>query len=144
KPGNLLIDRTEIVKLLDMGLARFFHDTEEESLTVAHDEKVLGTADYLAPEQALDSHSVDARADLYSLGCTFYFLLTGHPPFTEGTLAQRLMSHQTKQPPAVTDERPDMPSELLAILEKMMAKNREERYQTAGEIAQDLGRWLVE
>ncbi len=144
KPGNLLIDRTQTIKLLDMGLARFFHESEEESLTVAHDEKVLGTADYLAPEQALDSHSVDARADLYSLGCTFYFLLTGHPPFTEGTLAQRLMCHQTKQPPAVTKERPDVPKDLLAILEKMMAKKREERYQTAGEIARDLGAWLVE
>ena len=112
KPGNLLIDRNGIVKLLDMGLARFFNDGDEESLTVAHDEKVLGTADYLAPEQALDSHSVDARADIYSLGCTFYFLLTGHPPFTEGTLAQRLMSHQTKEPPAVTEDRPDIPADI--------------------------------
>lgn len=144
KPGNLLIDRNETVKLLDMGLARFFHEGDEESLTVAHDEKVLGTADYLAPEQALDSHSVDARADLYSLGCTFYFLLTGHPPFVEGTLAQRLMCHQTKQPPPVTNDRPDMPKDLLPILEKMMAKKREDRYQTAFEIARDLGLWLVE
>jgi eukaryotic-like serine/threonine-protein kinase len=144
KPGNLLIDRNDVVKLLDMGLARFFHEGEEESLTVAHDEKVLGTADYLAPEQALDSHSVDARADIYSLGCTFYFLLTGHPPFTEGTLAQRLMSHQTKTPPPVTGDRPDIPPGLLAILEKMMAKKREERYQTAAEVANDLADWLVE
>ncbi len=144
KPGNLLIDRNGVVKLLDMGLARFFNDGDEESLTVAHDEKVLGTADYLAPEQALDSHSVDARADIYSLGCTFYFLVTGHPPFTEGTLAQRLMSHQTKEPPAVTDDRPDMPADLVAILQKMMAKKRDERYQTADEVAEDLTQWLGE
>ena len=144
KPGNLLIDRNGVIKLLDMGLARFFNDGEEESLTVAHDEKVLGTADYLAPEQALDSHSVDARADIYSLGCTFYFLLTGHPPFTEGTLAQRLMSHQTKVPPAVTVDRPDTPPDLLPILQKMMAKKREDRYQTADDVVADLTAWLGE
>lgn len=144
KPGNLLIDANGVVKLLDMGLARFFNDSDEESLTVAHDEKVLGTADYLAPEQALDSHSVDARADIYSLGCTFYFLLTGHPPFTEGTLAQRLMSHQTKQPPPVTKDRPDVPPDLLAILDKMMAKKRDERFQTAEEVSNELADWLIE
>lgn len=144
KPGNLLVDRNNVVKLLDMGLARFFNEGDEESLTVAHDEKVLGTADYLAPEQALDSHGVDARADIYSLGCTFYFLLTGHPPFTEGTLAQRLMSHQTRTPPRVTIDRPDIPPGLLAILDKMMAKRPEERYQRAAEVAADLTDWLVE
>ena len=65
---------------------------------MAYDENVLGTADYLAPEQALDSHGVDARADIYSLGCTLYFLLTGHPPFPEGTIPQRLMAHQSGEP----------------------------------------------
>lgn len=144
KPGNLLVDRTDTVKLLDMGLARFFADSEEESLTVAHDEKVLGTADYLAPEQALDSHSVDQRADLYSLGCTFYFVLTGHPPFTEGTLAQRLMAHQTKQPPSVTVDRPDIPADLLAIIEKMMIKEPDHRYQSGEEIQQATTDWLLQ
>ncbi len=69
-----------VVKILDLGLARFFNEGEDKSLTIANDEKVLGTADYLAPEQAIDSHLVDSRADIYSLGCTLYFLLTGHPP----------------------------------------------------------------
>ena len=102
KPGNLLVDQTGVVKILDLGLARFFTAEEgDEALTIRHDEKVLGTADYLAPEQALDSHTVDARADIYSLGCTLYFMLTGQPPFTEGTLAQRLMAHQVKTPPPV-------------------------------------------
>src|SRR5262249_49419041 len=72
KPGNLLLDEKGTVKLLDLGLARFFDDKEENSLTVKHDEKVLGTADYLSPEQALDSHKVDIRSDVYSLGCTLY------------------------------------------------------------------------
>src|SRR5205807_3642974 len=83
KPGNVLVDRQGGVKILDMGLARFFND-EEDMLTKKYDENVLGTADYLAPEQADDSHTVDVRADIYSLGGTFYFLLTARTPFGEG------------------------------------------------------------
>lgn len=144
KPGNLLIDSTGVVKLLDLGLARFFKTSDEESLTIKHDEKVLGTADYLAPEQAVDSHQVDARADIYSLGCTMYFALTGHPPFTDGTLVQRLLAHQTKSPPSVRYERPDIDEALLQILDKMMAKKAAERYQTAAEVSEALARWLIE
>jgi len=142
KPGNLLIDSTGVVKILDLGLARFFEDKEDESLTIAHEEKVLGTADYLAPEQALDSHKVDLRADIYSLGCTVYFLLTGHPPFTEGTLAQRLMSHQTKEPPPIESDRPDVPYSLLAMIRKMMAKDPDGRYQTAEELSEAFAAWV--
>lgn len=144
KPGNLLIDNNGIVKLLDLGLARFFKSDDEESLTIKHDEKVLGTADYLAPEQAIDSHQVDARADIYSLGCTLYFALTGHPPFTDGTLVQRLLAHQTKTPPAVSYERPDIDPSLMAILDKMMAKKTADRYQSAIEVSEALSRWLIE
>ena len=86
KPGNLLIDKSNTVKLLDLGLAVFHEDTDEEGepLTLTNDENVLGTADYLAPEQALDSHNVDIRADIYSLGGTFYFMLTTSVPFPRG------------------------------------------------------------
>lgn len=143
KPGNLLVDPNGVVKVLDLGLARFFTGDEgEDALTIRHDEKVLGTADYLAPEQALDSHSVDARADIYSLGCTFYFLLTGRPPFIEGTLAQRLMAHQTKTPSAVESIRTDMPATLIPIIRKMMAKKPEDRYGTAKEAADALFAWI--
>ncbi|MCA9081171.1 MAG: protein kinase, partial [Planctomycetaceae bacterium] len=144
KPGNLLVDHKGTVKLLDLGLARFFNQTEEESLTIKHDEKVLGTADYLAPEQAVDSHAVDARADIYSLGCTLYFALTGHPPFTDGTLVQRLLAHQTKSPPPIQKQREDVPDSLAAIVNRMMAKRKEDRYQTATDAAEDLGLWLIE
>ncbi len=144
KPGNLLIDNHGVVKLLDLGLARFFKNSDEESLTIKHDEKVLGTADYLAPEQAVDSHQVDARADIYSLGCTMYFALTGHPPFTDGTLVQRLLAHQTKTPPSVSYERPDIDPSLLAILDKMMAKKTVDRYQSSAEVSEALSRWLIE
>ena len=142
KPGNLLLDQTGVVKILDLGLARFSADDDDHSLTVAHDEKVLGTADYLAPEQALDSHKADARADIYSLGCTLYFMLTGSPPFTEGSLTQRLMAHQTKAPPPLSEKRPDIPNGLAAIVVKMMAKRVDDRYATAADAAAALEKWI--
>ncbi len=144
KPANLLIDTNGTIKLLDMGLARFFDDQSENPLTVAHDEKVLGTADYLAPEQALDSHSVDTRADIYSLGCSLHFLLTGNPPYTEGTLTQRLMWHQTKPFPPLTDSRIDCPVSLSALLNKMVEKKPEDRHQTAAEVAEACRQWLAD
>jgi len=147
KPGNLLVDQAGVVKVLDLGLARFSEVTEENPLTVAHDEKVLGTADYLSPEQALDSHLVDSRADIYSLGCSIYYALTGHPPFIDGTLTQRLMWHQTKDPPPVSDDRPELKDTrgqaLVVILEKMMAKKPDERFQTMGEVSDALAGWLI-
>lgn len=144
KPDNLLLTTDGVVKILDLGLARFFKTTDEESLTLKHDERVIGTADYLAPEQAIDSHSVDSRADIYGLGCTFYCALTGHPPFTEGTLVQRLMAHQSQPAPPVTNERPDVPESLVKILDRTLAKAREDRYQTGKELADDLTKWLFE
>jgi serine/threonine protein kinase len=140
KPGNVLVDRSGIVKVLDMGLARFFND-DEDNLTKRHDENVLGTADYLAPEQALDSHGVDIRADIYSLGATFYFLLTGNTPFNEGTVAQKLIWHQTRQPKSVRSLRPDVPEGLTAVLDKMMAKDPTHRYQVPGELIEALAPW---
>ncbi|HEX5445441.1 MAG TPA: serine/threonine-protein kinase [Pirellulales bacterium] len=143
KPANLLIDSQGVLKVLDLGLARFT-DEKQASLTVAHDENVLGTADYLAPEQAVNSHTVDSRVDIYSLGCTLYFVLTGHPPFPEGTLTERLMKHQTAEPAAITRDRPDAPAELVAICTRMMAKSPDARYQTAAEVSAALSAWLTQ
>jgi serine/threonine-protein kinase len=142
KPANLLVDPQGVVKLLDLGLARFADDSQA-SLTIAHDENVLGTADYLAPEQAVNSHRVDTRVDIYSLGCTLYFALTGHPPFPDGTLPQRLMKHQTAEPANISKERPGVPAELVSICQRMMAKSPDKRYQTAGEVAEALAKWLT-
>lgn len=146
KPANLLVsDESDepTVKILDMGLARFADD-DQPSLTVAHNEKVLGTADYLAPEQALDSHKADGRADIYSLGCTMYFLLTGRPPFAEGNLSQRLLAHQTQEPTSIAELRPDAPQELIEICGKMMRKRAADRYQNAQEVAQAINQWRVD
>lgn len=144
KPANLLIDKKGIVKILDLGLARFHDDSGAASLTAAHNETVLGTADYLSPEQALNSHNVDPRTDVYSLGCTAYFLLTGHPPFPDGSVAQRLVAHQVKQPKPIVEERPDAPPELTGIIGKMMAKIPDDRFQNATEVATILAAWLVQ
>ena len=128
KPANLLLTDEGVVKILDLGLA-LFQQEEEESLTVLHNEKVMGTADYLSPEQAVNSHNVDHRADIYSLGCTLYFLLTGKPPFSEGSLAQRIAMHQTQDPKSLSEVRSDIPKELVSICEKMMRKDPDQRYR---------------
>jgi serine/threonine protein kinase len=143
KPANLLVDRAGVVKILDMGLARFSSDDENASLTIEHDENVLGTADYLAPEQARNSHDVDNRADIYSLGCTLYFLLTGHAPFPEGSLAQRIAKHQTEMPADIRIDRPDCPTSLVNICKKMIFKNSERRFQTAEEVRGAMRNWLA-
>ena len=138
KPANLLVDKSGTVKLLDLGLALF--KEEDNSLTIMHNEKVLGTADYLAPEQAINSHDVDHRADIYGLGCTMYYLLTGRPPFPEGTLAQRIAMHQNQEPEPIKSLRPDCPDELIAVCERMTRKNPDERYQNCDEIVGALNR----
>ena len=142
KPANLLVDDKGTVKILDLGLA-LFSDSARASLTIEHNENVLGTADYLAPEQAINSHEVDHRTDLYGLGCTLYFALTGHPPFPDGTLAQRIARHQTQKPPDIRIDRPDCPDELIAICQKMMEKKADKRYQTASEVAVAIRAWLA-
>ncbi|MCA9176253.1 MAG: serine/threonine protein kinase [Planctomycetales bacterium] len=142
KPANLLLSKDQgTIKILDLGLALFSED-DNASLTIAHNENVLGTADYLAPEQAINSHGVDSRADIYGLGCTFYFLLTGRPPFHEGTLAQRIARHQSQEPEPISKLRPDVPPELERICAQMMRKRPEDRIQTAAEVQQLLYHWL--
>lgn len=142
KPANLLLDQEGRVRLLDMGLALMASE-EEQSLTVANNENVLGTADYLAPEQALNSHKVDHRVDIYGLGCTLYFLLTGRPPFSDGTLAQRIIKHQNEMPRSIRELRPDCPGELEGMCVKMLQKDPKYRYQTAKEVAEVFERFAA-
>ncbi len=142
KPANILIDQEGRVKILDMGLALVTAGVTE-SLTVANNENVLGTADYLAPEQAINSHGVDRRADIYGLGCTLYYLIAGKPPFGDGTLAQRIARHQKEMPSPLTDIRSDCPGELEGICVKMIQKKPEYRYQTAAAVAEALEKFLA-
>lgn len=143
KPANCLVDKHGTVKLLDLGLAKLNED-DQASLTMANEENVLGTADYLAPEQALNSHEADSRSDIYSLGCTLYFLLTGSPPFPEGSISERLLKHQTARPDSIFKARPDAPASLVEICEIMMSKKPADRFQSAGEVAVQLKGWLAD
>lgn len=134
KPANSLLDRQGVVRVLDLGLARFYEDNQD-LLTLKYDDKsLLGTADYVSPEQAINSHNVDTRTDIYSLGATFYFLIAGHPPFPGGKVSQKLLWHQSREPKPIQEIRPEVPARLAAILGKMMAKNLDRRYQTTQEV----------
>jgi serine/threonine protein kinase len=141
KPSNILVDGQGLVKVLDMGLALFIAE-DQASITMEFNDKVLGTADYLAPEQALNSHNVDNRADIYGLGCTLYFLLTGHPPFPEGSISSRIIKHQTTMPTEIRVERHDCPGELEGICVKMMQKDPRYRYGSCKLVAEALQIWL--
>ncbi len=141
KPTNLLRTPTGQLKLLDLGLARSVVAAHSRALTGSG--QVLGTMEYMAPEQAKDSRRVDARSDLYSLGCTLYFLLAGRPPFTGGTLRQVLRAHAEALPPPLTIFRPDAPVELQEILTKLLAKRPKDRIASAEELARSLSPFLV-
>jgi serine/threonine-protein kinase len=151
KPANLLVALPRggiapgpgcgpwgLVKVLDLGLARLERplDNEATVLTPAGP-FMLGTPDYQAPEQAIDFHRADIRADIYGLGCSLYYLLAGQPPFT-GSLAEKLLRHQNAEPPSLTSVRGDIPSPLNTVLRRMMAKKPDERYQTPREVADTL------
>jgi serine/threonine-protein kinase len=131
KPSNLLVNNQGVVKILDLGLARLNRNDESSSSGAT----VLGTADYMSPEQGVGGSDFDHRADIYSLGCTLYFFLTGHPPFPEGTLLQRIAKHQTQEPRDILAERPGTPARLADICKRMMAKQPGDRFQSMLEVS---------
>lgn len=144
KPGNLLLDRTGTVKLLDLGLARFKDAARNDNLTARYqqeDSAVVGTADYMSPEQAFNSPTVDIRSDLYSLGATFYFLLTGQAPFEGESLAQKLIAHQFREPMSIHDYRKDVPPAMGEVLVRLMAKSPDDRYREPKDLIEALKKW---
>jgi serine/threonine protein kinase len=141
KPGNILIDRQGVARVLDMGLARLLPDTADQLTKNQNNNNILGTADFLAPEQAMNSHDVDIRADIYGLGATFYFMVTGQSPLEGGTVAQKLMRLQLNPPPPVRDLCAEVPEEMAAVIDKMMAKKPEDRYQLPVEVVEALEPW---
>jgi serine/threonine protein kinase len=140
KPHNLLLTKQGVVKILDMGLARLTVAGEDGdiSTTMTQEGAVMGTPDYMAPEQAEESHTVDIRADLYSLGCTLYQLLAGKVPFPGGTLIQKLKKHQSEQPAPIEMLQPDVPTAVADLVYKLMAKRPQERYPTPAELVRAL------
>jgi len=134
KPHNLMLASKGRIKILDFGLARFVSEQGNKANLTAEG-VVMGTPDYIAPEQAEDARRADVRADIYSLGCTLYYLLTGKPPFPKGTSMQKILAHFEQTPARVSIFRDDVPQDLIRILDQMMAKKPEDRYQTPIEIA---------
>jgi serine/threonine-protein kinase len=154
KPANLLVQRAGgsaydsqcVVKILDFGLARLHQRAEDEpgSNTILTKENVImGTPDYLSPEQARDLHQVDIRSDLYSLGCTFYYLLTGQVPFPAGSALEKLVRHRTEEATLAECLRPEIPPPVAAIVRRLMAKQPPERFQTPAELAAALAPFAV-
>lgn len=157
KPQNIMVTQDGRIRILDFGLARLAREREQpmgvdvnnpqdqmqrtaDALTLVG--SVLGTPDYIAPEQVSDAHSADTRADIYSLGCTLYCLLTGHPPYPHGSAMDKLVAHSRQTPPPIDKERPDVPPELIAITSKMMARAPADRFQTPIDAARAIETFL--
>ena len=147
KPQNLLRTPDGIVKILDFGLATFAREAQRQPESGASAPAVAGpitgTPDFIAPEQAVDPGSADIRSDIYSLGGTFRFLLTGKPPFPEKKVADKIDGHLRRNPEPIESLRPDVPPAVLRIVDRMLARDPQRRYATPAEVADDLGAWLA-
>lgn len=150
KPGNLLVDKDGVVKILDMGLASIRESRDGADSTdgdvhadVTQANQLLGTFDYMPPEQAEDPRKVDPRADVYSLGCTLYRLLTGHLPYRGESPIKKIIAHRDHPVPSLRDARADIPGEVDRIAQKMMAKRADDRYQSMSELLTDLNGCLT-
>ncbi|MDD4788960.1 MAG: protein kinase [Pirellulales bacterium] len=137
KPSNILIDKRGQAKLIDFGLARLTEPSPPEGDLTASG-VTLGTFDYISPEQARDPRNADTRSDIYSLGCTFFYMLVGRPPFPEGTVLQKLLQHQGDEPPDVCQFRSDLPDEAAQVLARMMAKDPRRRYPDSAHLLEGL------
>jgi serine/threonine protein kinase len=141
EPENILVDRQGTVTVLDLGLARLLHDQKHLLTKECAEKYVLGAAGYLAPEQATNRHEVDIRTDIYSLGATFYFLLTGHPPLEDEPTVSQPVLPLVKEPVPVRALRPEVPEELAAVVGKMLARDPAQRYPTAEAVVATLALW---
>ncbi|HJZ90215.1 MAG TPA: serine/threonine-protein kinase [Gemmataceae bacterium] len=141
KPGNLMVTKDGTVKILDMGLTRSVRNEQDNLTGLLSQNQITGTPDFMSPEQLL-GEPVDARSDVYSLGATLYALLTGRPPFT-GTTTQKMAQHQMRDPAELVDTlREKAPPKMADVVVKMMAKRKEDRYQSAKEVIKALKPWL--
>ena len=131
KPNNLILGRKSVVKILDFGLAKVRQE-EGGDTGLTGTNVMMGTPDYMAPEQWSDARNVDIRADIYSLGCTLYYLLTGRPPFVVKNSAEAVAAHTLKQPQPVNELRPEVPAGLAAVVARMLAKDPARALPDAG------------
>jgi serine/threonine protein kinase len=141
KPSNILITPNDHAKVLDLGLALMEGEVAAERDVVGGVGYVVGSMDYIAPEQTADASRVDARADIYGLGCTLYFALAGRPPFPGGTALEKIQRHRTEEPMALTQLNPAVPPAFAALVQKMMAKSPGQRFPSAAAVRQELLAW---
>jgi serine/threonine protein kinase len=134
KPANLMVDRSGSIRVTGFGLAHLNADPEERAITLTLQGQAMGTGDYMAPEQTLDASSVDARADVYSLGCTLCMLLTGRPPYRANSWEKMVGAHLTAPIPSLPAMRPEVPQALDAVFQKMLAKQPRDRYASMEEV----------
>jgi hypothetical protein len=135
KPDNLMLTADGIIKVLDFGLAALTAERRADGITLTSANVLMGTPDYMAPEQAESARAADTRADVYSLGCTLFQLLTGRVPYPAATGLAKVLAHREKPVPSVRELRPEVPPELDAVVARMLAKSPADRYQTPGEAA---------
>ncbi|HUY31758.1 MAG TPA: serine/threonine-protein kinase [Pirellulales bacterium] len=134
KPGNLLVSLDGVVKVLDMGLARLEEPANPADEPLTREGQMMGTIDYMAPEQAQDARQADARADIYSLGCTLYRLLTGEVPYSGKNVVMKMLAHREQPIPSLVALRGDAPPALDAVFQRMLAKDPRQRYQSMTEV----------
>jgi serine/threonine protein kinase len=139
KPSNIMVTPDGTAKLLDLGLAR--GDSAEEDVTLTKPGTVVGTIDYISPEQASGAHVADERSDIYGLGCTLYFAVARKMPYAGGDLMSKIYRHRMEEPELLEKFAAHVPREFGALVRKMMAKDPADRYQNADELVHDLNRW---
>lgn len=144
KPGNLMLDRSGTIKVIDFGLSRITALADPNEDDAWDDSFLLGTADFVSPEQASGHDTVDSRTDIYSLGCTAYFLLTGRFPFEGGSVKDKLARHKAQSAPLVSHACPEIPEAFALVVAKMMKKQRDDRFQTADEVIAAMEPFCVE
>jgi len=141
KPSNIMVTTSHHAKVLDLGLAIMEGEDATDHRVVGGQGVVVGTMDYIAPEQSEDAAKVDARSDIYGLGCTLYFALTGQPPFPGGNARKKIKRHRSEEPRPVEELNPAVSAGFAAVVRKMMAKRPEDRFESADQVRQALLRW---
>jgi serine/threonine protein kinase len=141
KPSNIMVTPHDHARVLDLGLAFMTSEALNDVEVIGGKGYIVGSIDYMAPEQTRDATGIDPRADIYALGCCLYFALTGKPPFPSGTLREKVLAHRQQQPESVQARNPSIPDDFAVIVHRMLAKEPDLRFPDARAVAQELRKW---